>query len=65
MKELVEYMARHRDDLMKTMTDEQKEIFEKLHDCWSEYASLSDEAIFEYDFKLGLQIAIESLTNIE
>ena len=65
MKELVEYMARHRDDLMKTMTDEQKEIFEKLHDCWSEYAILSDEAIFEYDFKLGLQIAIESLTNIE
>ena len=65
MKELVEYMARHRDDLMKTMTDEQKEIFEKFHDCWSEYASLSDEAIFEYDFMLGLQIAIESLTNIE
>ena len=65
MKELVEYMARHRADLMKTMTDEQKEIFEKFHDCWSEYASLSDEAIFEYDFKLGLQIAIESLTNIE
>ena len=65
MKELVEYMARHRDDLMKTMTDEQKEIFEKFHNCWSEYASLSDEAIFEYDFKLGLQIAIESLTDIE
>lgn len=65
MKELMEYMARHRDDLMKTMTDEQKEIFEKFQDCWSEYASLSDEAIFEYAFKLGVQIAIESLTNIE
>ena len=65
MKELVEYMARHRDDLMKTMTDEQKEIFEKFHDCWSEYAILSDEAIFEYALKLGVQIAIESLTNIE
>ena len=65
MKELVEYMARHRDDLMKTMTDEQKEIFEKFHDCWSEYASLSDEAVFEYTLQLGVQIAIESLTNIE
>ena len=65
MKELVEYMAWHHEDLLKTMTDEQKEIFEKFHDCWSEYASLSDEAIFEYDFKIGLQIAIESLTNIE
>ena len=29
MKELMEYMARHHDDLLKTMTDEQKEIFEK------------------------------------
>ena len=44
------------------MTDEQKEIFEKFHDCWSEDASLSDEVLFEYAFKLGMQIAIESLT---
>ena len=62
MKELVEYMARHRDDLMKTMTDEQKEIFEKFHDCWSEYMSLGEAAIFEYAFKLGMQFAIETLT---
>ena len=30
MKELMEYMARHHDDLLKSMTDEQKEIFENL-----------------------------------
>ena len=62
MKELIEYMARHHDDLLKTMTDEQKEIFEKFHDCWSEYMSLAEAAIFEYAFKLGMQIAIETLT---
>ncbi len=62
MKELMEYMARHHDDLLKTMTDEQKEIFEKFHDCWSEYMSLAEAAIFEYAFKLGMQIAIEALT---
>ena len=61
MKELMEYMARHHDDLLKTMTDEQKEIFEKFEDCWSEYASYTEEAIFEYAFKLGMQIAIETL----
>ena len=27
MKKLIEYMSRHHDDLLKTMTDEQKEIF--------------------------------------
>ena len=63
MKELMEYMARHYDDLFKSMTDEQKEIFEKFEDCWGEYASYAEEAIFEYAFKLGMQIAIETLTD--
>ena len=31
MKELLGYMARHHEDLEKTFTDEQKEIFEKFH----------------------------------
>ena len=62
MKQLLEYISRHNDDLQKSMTDQQKEIFEKLHDCWSEYGSLSDEAIFEYAFKLGMRLAIETLT---
>ena len=28
IKQLMEYMTRHHDDLLKTMTDGQKEIFE-------------------------------------
>ena len=47
MKQLMEYMAWHHDDLLKTMTDEQKEIFEKFDDCWSEYMSLAEAPIFE------------------
>ena len=62
IKELMEFIARHHEDLQKTMTDEQKEIFEKFDDCWSEYMSLGEAAIFEYAFKLGTQIAIEALT---
>ena len=30
---------------------------------WSEYMSLAEAAIFEYAFKLGMQIAIETLTD--
>ena len=62
IKELMEYMARHHDDLEKSFSNEQKEIFEKFHDCWSEYMSLAEASIFEYAFKLGMQIAIETLT---
>ena len=56
------YMARHHEDLEKSFTDKQKETFEKFHDGWSEYMSLAEAAIFEYAFKLGMQIAIETLT---
>ena len=55
----MEYMARHHDDLLKTLNDEQKEIFEKFDDCWSEYSSYAEEAIFEYAFRLGAIFAIE------
>lgn len=54
-------MARHHEDLEKSFTDEQKKTFERFHDCWSEYASLAEAAIFEYAFKLGMQIAIKTL----
>lgn len=53
--------SRHNDELQKTMMDDQKEIFEKFHDCWSKYASLYDETVFEFALKLGMQIAIETL----
>ena len=56
MKELLSYMSRHHEDLETTFSDEQKEIFEKFHDCWSEYASLAEAAIFEYAFKLGAKL---------
>ena len=62
MKELLSYMARHHEDLEKSFTDEQKEIFEKFHDCWSKYASLAEEAIFAYAFKLGGRLMLETLS---
>ena len=62
MKRLMEYMARHHDNLMTTMTDEQKAIFERFDDCWSEYASLDEKSIFVYAFRLGANIAIDILS---
>ena len=61
MKELLGFMARHHEDLENSFTDKQKEIFERFHDCWSEYVSLAEAAIFSYAFKLGAQIMLETL----
>ena len=63
MKELLGYMSRHHEDLEKSFTDEQKETFQKFHDCWSEYTSLGEAAIFEYAFRLAARLAIEILTD--
>ena len=61
MKQLMEYIARHHDDLLKTLNDDQKETFEKFNDCWNEYIELAEKAIFSYAFKLGARLTFEAL----
>ena len=61
MKQLMEYMARHHDDLLKTLSDEQRDIFERFDDCLSECASLAEEAIFVYVFRLGAELTFDAL----
>ena len=61
MKKLMEYMARYHDDLLKVLTEEQRDIFERFDDCWSEYASLAEEAIFVYAFRLGASMMLDIL----
>ena len=65
MKELISYIARHDEDLGKLLTEEQKAIFEKYQDCWNEYVSLAEAAIFEYAFRLGARFALEIQTDTE
>ena len=54
-------MAGHHGDLLKTLSDEQRDIFERFDDCWSEYASLAEEAIFVYAFRLGASMMLDIL----
>ncbi len=61
MKQLMEYIARHHDDLLKTLNDKQQETFEKFNDCWNEYIELAEKAIFSYAFKLGARLTYEAL----
>ena len=62
MKELLGYMARHHEELEKTFTDEQKEIFEKYADCTTEMHDLSEREAFIKGFALGARIIIEVMT---
>ena len=61
MKELMSYIARHQEELVATLTDEQKAIFEKFDDCYGELNDINEREIFVYAFRLGARIAIEVL----
>ena len=61
MKRLMGTMAKYHNELMSTLTEEQKEIFEKFDDCWGEYVGLSEKVLFVYAFKLGARLIIETM----
>lgn len=61
MRQLMEYISRHRKALEETMNDEQKETFENYIDCRNEYESLYQAAVFTYAFKLGAKLTAAAL----
>ena len=58
-KELSGYIANHYESLHATLTENQKEIFEKFNDCYSELTGINEREIFIYAFRLGAKVAIE------
>lgn len=57
--EVLGYIVRHQDDLLATLTEQQKEIFEKLEDCESELHGMNELKVFISGFKLATRIMIE------
>ena len=58
-KKLQELICRNEEKLQATMTDEQKDLFEKYADCVQEYQTITDCLIFQNSFKLGARMMLE------
>ena len=58
-KKLLELICRNEEKLKATMTDEQKELFDKSADCVREYQTISDCLLFQSSFKLGARMMLE------
>ena len=58
-KKLLELICRNEEKLRATMTDEQKELFDKYADCVREYQPITDRLIFQSSFKLGTRMMLE------
>ncbi|MCF2595366.1 DUF6809 family protein [Pseudoflavonifractor phocaeensis] len=58
-QKLQELICRNEEKLCATMTDEQKELFEKYTDCVHESQTITDCLIFQNSFKLGVRMMLE------
>ena len=58
-KELRRLVDRNEMDLRATMTDAQKELFNRYLESVLEYQTLSELMLFQNSFKLGARLAIE------
>ena len=62
-KKLLELIWRNEEKLRASMTDEQKELFEKYIDCMHEYQAITACLIFQNSFKIGARMMLEVMEN--
>ena len=63
VKELLKLLNRNEEKLISTLSDEQKETFEKYKDCNREISEISEREIFLNGFRLGARIIIDVVNN--
>lgn len=61
VKELLKLLNRNEEKLTATLTESQKEIFEKYKECSHEISEICERNAFLNGFKLGARIIIESV----
>ena len=57
---ILQLVARNEEKLTETLTEAQKEIFEKFKDSMLEISSITEVAAFTLGFKLGLRLTAEA-----
>ena len=58
---ILQLVTRNEENLTETLTEAQKETFEKFKDGTSELSSMTEVTAFTLGFKLGLQLTAEAL----
>ncbi|WP_440452373.1 DUF6809 family protein [Ruminococcus intestinalis] len=63
VKELLKLLNRNEEKLTVTLTESQKETFEKYKDCNREISEICEREIFLNGFRLGAGIIIDVVNN--
>ena len=61
-KELKRMSTQQYDKLSETLTDQQKEVFEKFIESDTEFTGIREREIFRYAFRLGARITFEVMS---
>ena len=64
-EELLGCAIRHEDNLVSTLTEQQKETFEKYKDCKSDIDGINEVEAFINGFKLATKIMMEVVQSDE
>ena len=65
MDKLVQLICKNEDGLMSTLTEQQKETFERFKDCQSEICDLTARQAFTDGFILATRIIVEVMEGME
>ncbi len=63
--ELVKLIARNEDELNSTLTEKQKETFEKIKDCTNELSCITEAKAFSAGYILATRIMVEVMSGME
>ena len=65
MDKLVKLICKNEESLMSTLTEQQKEAFERFKDCQSEICDLTARRAFTDGFILATRIMVEVMEGME
>ena len=60
---LLHLFSRNSTELEDTLTEAQKEVFEKYNDCYAEISDANEAMAFTLGFKIGLRLAVEAMSD--
>ena len=62
---LVKLICKNEEDLNSTLTEKQKETFEKFKDCQNELSCITEREAFSSGFILATRIMVEVMEGLE
>ena len=65
MDKLVKHICKNEEGFMSTLTEQQKETFERFKDCQSEISDLTARQAFTDGFILATRIMVEVMDGME